>query len=89
MRTRGVVAALLVIAGVPALASTASTTSTPKIVASFYFSSAPQAIAAGDGGVWLTTVHALVRIDPRTNKVTRRLQLKPVPGAVTISRRQL
>jgi streptogramin lyase len=91
MRTKGVLAALLVAAGVPALASTATTTSAPKIVASFHFSSAPQAIVAGDGGVWLTTVHALVRIDPRTSKVTQLLQLKPVLGfgAVTMSGRQL
>ena len=89
MRIERALAVLLIVAGVPALASTASTTSAPKIVASFHFSSAPQAIVAGDGGVWLTTLHALARIDPRTNKVTQRLQLKPVLGAVTIAGRQL
>lgn len=89
MRIGAALTVLLVAVGAAALASTASTTSAPRIVASFHFSSAPQAIVAGDGGVWLTTVHSLVRIDPRTNRIAQRLPLKPVLGAVTIVGRQL
>lgn len=89
MRAARPLIVLLFAAGAAAFTSVASTTSAPRIVAIFHFSSAPQAIVAGDGGVWLTTVHSLVRIDPRTNRITERLQLTPVLGAVTIVGRQL
>jgi streptogramin lyase len=89
MRAGRALAPLLLVAGVAAITSTASTKGAPKIIASFRFASAPQAIAVGDGGVWLTTVRSVVRIDPRTNRVVQRLQLEPVLGAVTIAGRQL
>jgi streptogramin lyase len=75
----------LMVAGLLAVTSTASSMSGPRAVASFRLSGSPQAIVAGDGGVWLTTVRSLVRIDPRTNRIGRRLRLEPVFGAVTIS----
>lgn len=89
MRGASALIVLLFAVGAVAFTSAADTTSGPRIVASFHFSSAPQAIVAGDGAVWLTTVHSLVRIDPRTNRITERLQLKPVLGAVTIVGSQL
>jgi streptogramin lyase len=88
MKTAGLIAAVLV-AGVVAITAMASSTSAPTIVASFHFRTAPQAIVAGDGGVWLTTLHSLVRIDPRTNRIAQRLQLKPILGAMTTVGRQL
>jgi hypothetical protein len=89
MRVARTLTGLLIVAAVLAITSTASRTSAPKIVASFRLSSAPQAIVVADDGVWLTTVRSLVRLDPRTNRVRRRLQLKPILGAVTISGRRL
>jgi streptogramin lyase len=83
--SRGAFLGLLVIVGVFAATSTAATRRAPKIVASFRLSSAPQAIAVGDGGVWLTTLGSLVRLDPRTNTLGSRLRLKPILGAVAIS----
>jgi streptogramin lyase len=89
MRVGRTLLGLLIVAGVLAITSTASTTSVPRIVASFRLSSAPQAIVAGDDGVWLTTVRSLVRLDPQTNRITRRLQLEPILGDVTVIGRQL
>jgi streptogramin lyase len=89
MKATGLVAVVLLGAGFAAFAPTTRTTSAPRIVATLRFPSGPQAIATGDGAVWLTTVHSLVRIDPRTNRVTQRRQLKPILGALTIAGRQL
>lgn len=80
---------LLTVVGVFAAASRAGTASVPRIVASFRLSSAPQAIAVGDSGVWLTTLRSLVRLDPRTNTSRSLLRLKPILGAVAISGREL
>jgi DNA-binding SARP family transcriptional activator/streptogramin lyase len=47
---------------------------------------APQALAAGEGAVWLTeaTRPAVTRIDPRTNRIVRRLPLGALPTAVAV-----
>lgn len=69
--------------------TTASPTSMPRAIASFRIPGSPQAIVTGDGGVWLTTLRSLVRLDPRTDRIRHRLQLDPVLGAVTITGSQL
>jgi streptogramin lyase len=89
MRVGRTLTVLLIVAGVTVIASSASTTSAPKIVASFRLSSAPQAIVAGVDGIWLTTMRSLVHVDPQTNRIKRHLQLKPILGALTITGRQL
>jgi streptogramin lyase len=84
---------LLVIVGSLAVTSigrtTASRTSVPRVIASFRLSGPPQAVVTGDGGVWLTTLRSLVRLDPRTDRIRRRLQLRPVLGALTVRGSQL
>jgi DNA-binding beta-propeller fold protein YncE len=47
----------------------------------------PQALAAGEGAVWLieATRAAVVRIDPRTNRVVLRLSLGALPTAVAVA----
>jgi outer membrane protein assembly factor BamB len=77
-----------VIAGSLAVTSTGTTTASPmgapQVVASVRMSGSPQAIVTGRGGVWLTTLRSLVRVDPRTDRIRRRLQLDPVLGALAV-----
>ncbi len=80
---------LAVVAGALAVAPTAGTTSAPKILATFRLASAPQAIVVGDGGLWVTTLRSVVRLDSRTDRVTRRVRLQPILGAVATSGRRL
>jgi streptogramin lyase len=61
----------------------------PRIVASLHLPSSPQAIAVGDGSVWVTTLRSLVRIDPQTNRVVQTVELGGILGALTVSGGQL
>jgi streptogramin lyase len=72
-----------------AVASTASATPAARIVASLHLGDSPQAIAIGDGSVWLTTLRSLVRIDPETNQIVQRVRFKAILGALTLSGGQL
>ena len=89
MRAARLLGGLLVVAGLLAVTSAASPASGPRVVATFRLSSSPQAIVAGDGGVWVTTLRSLVRLDPRTGRIGRPLRLNPVLGAVAIGGSQL
>lgn len=80
---------VLVLVGLLSTTAAASSTRAPRVVASFRLSGSPQAVAVGDGGVWVTTLRSLVRLDPRSNRVASRLRLKPILGAVAIDGSQL
>lgn len=80
---------LLIVGGALALAPTAGTTSAPRVVASFRFATSTRAIVAGDGAVWVTAFRSAVRIDPRTNAMSRPVRLKPILGAVAVAGAQL
>jgi outer membrane protein assembly factor BamB len=84
-----VLGGLLIVMVSLAATSSASPASVPRVVASFRVTGSPQAIVAGGGGVWVTTLRSLVRLDPRTNRIGRRLRLNPILGALTISGSQL
>jgi YVTN family beta-propeller protein len=47
----------------------------------------PEAMAAGDGGVWLTypSENTVVRIDPATNTVTARIHVALQPSGIALS----
>lgn len=89
MKAARVLGGFLIVAAVLATTSAASPTSAPQVVASFRITGSPQAIVAGGGGVWVTSLRSLVRLDPRTNRIRRRLQLKPILGSLTIRGSQL
>jgi DNA-binding SARP family transcriptional activator/streptogramin lyase len=57
-----------------------------RLIATIRGIRAPQALAAGEGAVWLieATRAAVVRIDPRTNRVVRRVALGVLPTAVAV-----
>ncbi len=89
MKAARVLGGFLLVAAALAATSSASPARVPRVAASFRITGSPQAIVAGDGGVWVTTLRSLVRLDPRTNRIGRRLQLNPILGALTISGSQL
>lgn len=89
MKAARVLGGVLIVTASLAATSSASPASVPRVVASFRVTGSPQAIVAGDSGVWVTTLRSLVRLDPRTNRIGRRLQLNPILGAVTMSGSQL
>jgi streptogramin lyase len=89
MKGARVFGGLLIVMASLAATSSASPASVPRVVASFRVTGSPQAIVAGGGGVWVTTLRSLVRLDPRTNSIGRRLRLNSILGALTISGSQL
>jgi class 3 adenylate cyclase len=58
---------------------------TSKRVTAIPLPFAPRAIAAGSGGVWLVDQahNSVVRVDPKTNKLGRRIAVGHEPSAVT------
>src|SRR5262245_66248974 len=68
-----------------AVASAALAGSSPQVLARIPTGDSPGAATAAYGAVWVTNDGAgtLARIDPQTNRVTRRVRLKPGVFSVT------
>ncbi len=49
----------------------------------------PRYLAVGAGSVWVTSYGGgdVYRIDPKTNKVMRKIAVGPVPQAISVDRR--
>ncbi len=59
--------------------------SSPQVVARIQTGAAPGGAVSGFGAIWVTNDGSgtLVRVDPRTNRVTRRIRLRPGVFSVT------
>jgi streptogramin lyase len=69
-----------------AVASVALAGSSPQVVARVQTGAFPAALTAGHGAVWVANDGAgtLARVDPQTNRVTRRVRLRP--GLISLTR---
>ena len=69
-----------------AVALAALAGSSPQVVARIQTGGFPAALAATHGAVWVANDRAgtLVRVDPQTNRVTRRIRLRP--GLISLTR---